>query len=129
MTGVQTCALPISRGAIDFAGGPTTLNGGAGANNFNAYAAFLLGQSNNMQKSIQYILMTPREFQFGWYAQDRWQVSRKLTVSLGLRYELYPLMTRATGKGYLGAASIPSEFAAGLRDQFCGLLVFWTKSG
>ena len=30
---------------------------------------------------------------------------------------------------YLGAASIPSEFAAGLRDQFCGLLVFWTRSG
>ena len=39
-----------------------------------------------------------REWQFGWYGQDRWQVSSKLTVSLGLRYEYYPLMTRA-GKG------------------------------
>lgn len=52
-----------------------------------------------MQKSIQYILMTPREFQFGWYAQDRWQVTRKLTLTMGLRHEYYPLMTRATGKG------------------------------
>lgn len=87
------------RGAINFTGGPTSLNGGAATNQFNGYAAFLLGEADNMQKSLQYITMTPREFQFSWYAQDRWQVSRKLTMTLGLRYELYPLMTRATGKG------------------------------
>ncbi|MCC7157676.1 MAG: TonB-dependent receptor [Bryobacterales bacterium] len=87
------------RGAIDFNGSTTALNGGAGFNNFNGYASFLLGHSNQMQKSLQYILMTPREFQFSWYGQDRWQVSRNLTVTLGLRYELYPLMTRASGKG------------------------------
>jgi hypothetical protein len=87
------------RGAIDFTGGPTSLGPTGGTNNFNGYAAFLLGQSNNMQKSLQYIIMTPREFQFSWYAQDRWQVTRKLTMTMGLRYELYPLMTRATGKG------------------------------
>ena len=87
------------RGAFEFAGGSTVLGPSGAANNFNGYAAFLLGLTNNMQKSIQYILMTPREFQFGWYAQDRWQVTRKLTVNIGLRYEYYPLMTRATGKG------------------------------
>ena len=87
------------RGAFDFAGGPTVLGPSGAANNFNGYAAFLLGLTNNMQKSIQYILMTPREYQFGWYAQDRWQVTKRLTMNFGLRYELYPLMTRATGKG------------------------------
>jgi len=87
------------RGQFSFAGGPTALSGGASPNNFNAYAAFLLGESNNVQKSIQYITMTPREYQFSWYGQDRWQVSRKLTMTLGLRYEYYPLMTRATQKG------------------------------
>ena len=87
------------RGSISFAGGPTALGPSGAPNNYNSYAAFLLGQSNNMQKSIQYIIMTPREWQFGFYGQDRWQVTRKLTVTLGLRYELYPLMTRATGKG------------------------------
>ncbi|MDX1984622.1 MAG: carboxypeptidase regulatory-like domain-containing protein [Bryobacteraceae bacterium] len=87
------------RGAINFSGGPTAL-GPTGVINFNhAYASFLLGESTQMQKSIQYIIMTPREFQFGWYGQDRWQVSRKLTLTLGLRYEYYPLMTRAAGKG------------------------------
>ena len=87
------------RGYFYFGGGQTTLNGGAGTNNFNGYSAFLLGMSGDVQKSYQYITMTPREFQFSWYAQDRWQISRKLTMTIGLRYELYPLMTRATGKG------------------------------
>ncbi len=87
------------RGYFGFGGGATSLNGGAGTNNFNGYAAFLLGMSDDVEKSYQYITMTPREFQFSWYAQDRWQVTRKLTMTIGLRYELYPLMTRATGKG------------------------------
>ena len=87
------------RGAISFGGGITALGPNGTSDNYNAYGAFLLGLPNNMQKSLQYILMTPREWQFGFYARDRWQVNRKLTVNLGLRYELYPLMTRANGKG------------------------------
>jgi hypothetical protein len=92
------------RGALDFNGQTTTLknaNGttAAAANQYNAYAQFLLGYSNEVQKGLQYILMTGREWQFSWFAQDRWQISPKLTVTLGLRYEFYPLMTRAAGKG------------------------------
>ncbi|MFN7920968.1 MAG: carboxypeptidase regulatory-like domain-containing protein [Bryobacteraceae bacterium] len=87
------------RGAITFGGGPTALGPNGTINFANAYSSFLLGLPDQMQKSIQYIIMTPREFQFGWYGQDRWQVTRKLTLTLGLRYEYYPLMTRATGKG------------------------------
>lgn len=91
------------RGYFDFNGQVTTNNLGNGsattANQFNDYAQFLLGLSDNTQKGEQYILMTGREWQFGWFVQDRWQVSKKLTVSAGLRYELYPLMTRCCGKG------------------------------
>jgi len=39
--------------------------------------------------------MTTREWQNALYARDRWQVNTKLTLDLGLRYEYYPLMTRA----------------------------------
>ena len=78
------------RGYFGFGGALTSLNGGAAANNYTGYADFLLGLSNDVEKSYQYITMTPREFQFSWYGQDRWQVSRKLTVTMGLRYELYP---------------------------------------
>ena len=93
------------RGYLEFDGGVTALNGGPASNNYNAYAAFLLGLQQNMQKSLQYILMTPREWQFGGYARDRWQVSRKMTVNLGLRYEFYPLMTRAPARAL--SVSIP----------------------
>ncbi|MCZ2079991.1 MAG: TonB-dependent receptor [Bryobacteraceae bacterium] len=83
------------RGVFAFGGAETALNGGAAPNQFNSYAAFLLGLPNGMGKSLQYLTMTGREWQFGWYARDRWQVTPHLTLSLGLRYEYYPLMTRA----------------------------------
>ena len=84
------------RGLFDFNGQTTTLNGGAAGNQYNAYAQMLLGYSDDVQKGLQYILMTGREWQFGGFAQDRWQVTPKLTVTMGLRYEFYPLMTRAS---------------------------------
>ncbi len=86
------------RGYLGFSGQATALNGGPAPNQFNSYAAFLLGLSDDAEKSLEYILATGREWQFGWYVRDRWQVSRNLTLNIGLRYELYPLMTRA-GKG------------------------------
>ncbi len=83
------------RGAFNFSGNTTALNGGAGSNQFNAFAAFLLGVPQEVQKSLQYELMTTREWQMGFYVRDRWQASRNLTLTLGLRYELFPMMTRA----------------------------------
>jgi len=81
------------RGAINFGGNATTL--GSGANQFNAFAAFLLGVPTSVQKSLQYELMTTRELQMGFFFRDRWQVNRNLTLTLGLRYELYPTLHRA----------------------------------
>lgn len=84
------------RGNFNFNGGVTS-NGSF--NNFNGYAAFLLGSPNLIQKSIQHVMLTGREYQFGWFAQDRWQVTRKLTMNVGVRYEYYPLIGRSNGKG------------------------------
>jgi hypothetical protein len=86
------------RGYLGFSGQETIAPGGS-ANQYNGYAAFLLGLSDDAEKSLQNILMTTREWQFGWYAQDRWQVTRNLTITAGVRYELYPIMTRSNGKG------------------------------
>ena len=82
------------RGELDFNGGTTALNGGPAANQFNAWAQFLLGMQDGMGKSEQFIKATAKEWQFGFFVGDRYRLSNKLTATLGLRYEYYPLMTR-----------------------------------
>ena len=68
-------------------------------NQFNSQAAFFLGLPTTVNKSLQWSKMTSFNYQLGFFFRDRWQVSRKLTVNMGLRYELYPMMTRS---GYGG---------------------------
>jgi carboxypeptidase family protein/TonB-dependent receptor-like protein len=82
------------RGEFDFSGSTTALNGGATPDLFNAFAQFELGLFNGTGKSDQFIKATAKEWQFGWFVGDRYRVTNKLTVTLGLRYEYYPLMTR-----------------------------------
>ncbi len=82
------------RGEFDFNGEATALSKGAPISQFNAFAQFLLGQVSSEGKSIQFGKMTAKEWQFGWYVGDRYRVTPKLTATLGLRYEYYPLMTR-----------------------------------
>jgi hypothetical protein len=87
------------RGEFNFAQDATGLNGGSQTPNFyNDYAAFLLGLVESTNKSIQNELMTTREWQHALYLNDRWQLNNRMTLNLGLRYEYYPLMTRA-GRG------------------------------
>jgi outer membrane receptor protein involved in Fe transport len=82
------------RGNLTFGGGITGTPGYSTLS-WNNYAAFLLGLMSSYGKSVQFEEMTGRENQFGLYLADRWQVNEKLTVNLGLRYEYYPLMSRA----------------------------------
>src|SRR5216684_6164071 len=92
------------RGEFDFGGGPTALSGGAAPDQYNALAQFELGLFGELNsgagsnigagRSEQFIKATAREWQFGWFIGDRYRVTNKLTLNLGLRYEYYPLMTR-----------------------------------
>jgi outer membrane receptor protein involved in Fe transport len=81
------------RGYIAFAGGATSLPGVTGREP-NSYAAALLGLVGSYSKSIQFLEMKTREWQLAWYVRDRWQATRNLTLTLGLRYEYYPLINR-----------------------------------
>jgi hypothetical protein len=86
------------QGQFDFTGGITALKGGPSLTQYNAYAAFLLGSPQEDRETLQYENFTAYNYDFAWYVRDRWQVTPRLTVSIGLRYELYPMMTRA-GRG------------------------------
>jgi carboxypeptidase family protein/TonB-dependent receptor-like protein len=62
---------------------------------WNTFGTFLLGLQTFQGKDVQTEEMTGREWQNAVYVQDRWNVNPNLTVSLGLRLEHYPLMSRA----------------------------------
>ncbi|MFN7923291.1 MAG: TonB-dependent receptor [Bryobacteraceae bacterium] len=85
------------QGALLFTQGITSIPGGS-LTQYNSYAAYLLGLPEIMRRSAQFEIMTAYNNQLGWYVRDRWQVTPKLTLSMGLRYELYPLQTRS-GRG------------------------------
>jgi hypothetical protein len=87
------------RGRFEFFANTTGLRGGQSANFYNAYAAFLLGQIGQVNKSVQNELMTAREWQHALYFRDRWTPNAKLTLDLGVRWEVYPIMHRADGRG------------------------------
>ncbi len=83
------------RGGFNFTGGVTSLNGGPATSIYNAWADFLLGLPQSMGKDLQYLNpATVRMPSYGLYARDMWQVTRKLTIDYGLRYEFYPAPRR-----------------------------------
>ncbi|SFS12969.1 Carboxypeptidase regulatory-like domain-containing protein [Granulicella pectinivorans] len=86
------------RGAFTFLGGMTTNT--SGVNAYEALADMLLGLPNNgigtaITKGNQ--LFNPNAVRWtetGVYAQDQWDVTPKLTLSYGARYEYYPVPYR-----------------------------------
>ena len=100
------------RGAFGFDPGVTALNPEAldaevgfqdgtpsFENDWNGLAGFLIGTPTFSGKSSQFIEMTSFENQYAFYVRDRWRPNSKLTLDLGLRWELFPNRTREDGLG------------------------------
>jgi hypothetical protein len=100
--------------AFAFNGGVTSLNGTA--NQYNRFAAFLLGMPSSRTAQVMTPLIggdasgashpssgTPNAFRpntlrnhnTGLYVRDQWNISSKITASVGLRWEYYSLPRRA----------------------------------
>jgi hypothetical protein len=90
------------RGLFNFNPGPTQLRNGPalGPNgNFgNSFASFLLGTPDQTSRTYLTVTPTNRQWNTFLYVNDTVQISRKLTVDLGLRWELYtPVVPRYAG--------------------------------
>ncbi len=85
-----------ARGGFQFRGGPTQLAGGASGNSFNAWGAFLLGLPVQLGRLHETVApYTTRMRSYSFYVRDQWQVTNRLTIAYGTRYEYFPMPTRA----------------------------------
>jgi len=84
-----------ARGGFRFQAGPTQILGGPSGNLYNAFATFLLGVPNRIGRLGLNEPYTTRNWQYSLYVRDQWQVSSRMTISFGTRWEYFPVPTRA----------------------------------
>lgn len=96
-------SLGPASGGFRFRNNQTRFNGTGGvsdsrATDYNAWGSFLLGVAEDAGKIWQFDEdgYHTRTSLFSFYLRDRWQVTNKLTMSYGVRYEVYPFPTRKT---------------------------------
>lgn len=94
MTGAATEQVSInSSGKLVATDAPTTLE-------YNSYADFLLGLPDETGHAIQNTNpIALRWTQVAAYGRDNWQITPKLSVDLGLRWEYYPMAYSDHSKG------------------------------
>src|SRR5579884_1633760 len=76
------------------------------------YASFLLGLPDNLQLST--ITQTKvGNHLMGFYAQDSWKVTRKLTVDYGLRYDFQTYLKEQYGRMQMASFATPNPKVGG----------------
>ena len=77
------------RGRYYFRPGTTALNGGGASGFANAFASFVLDLPNEYGRDLPGTFPTVRQKTLFSYVQDKWTVTQKLTLNIGLRHEIY----------------------------------------
>ncbi len=67
----------------------TTSSPNASGDQFNAFADFLLGVPSSSSLSLKQLKNDLRESWTSFFVQDDWNISKNLTLNLGLRYEIF----------------------------------------
>ena len=87
------------RGIFQFRDGQTSIPG-AKTSFSNDFASFLLDLPNLVGRDLNVYFPAYRAWQFFSFVQDKWVVTPKLTLDLGLRWEFYPPATPAFSGGF-----------------------------
>ncbi len=117
-------------GALTF-GSVFSSNPSNPTNTGNVIADLLLGYPQSIQLDDQFSPLYPRQNLYGAFFQDDWRVSPKLTINLGLRYELFkpvvdkydrqanPNIAVPTGQFFLATSNgqIPSYVSQQIAQQ------------
>lgn len=88
--------LPSSLGTFTFVAGYTSRTASADGTG-NALASLMLGLPQIANRAVGPSTINGRQPSFSAYIQDDWRISPRLTLSLGVRYEVAPPMYDANG--------------------------------
>ncbi|MBV8553053.1 MAG: TonB-dependent receptor [Acidobacteriaceae bacterium] len=81
-----------ARGVYTFSSGQTA-SGSSATSYYNNFASFLLDLPSQAGRDLATYFPSIRGWQFFSFVQDKWVVSPKLTLDLGVRWEFYPPYT------------------------------------
>lgn len=122
-------AVGPASGGFRFRSGATSQQG-TPTSDFNGFASFLMGLSQDSGRIVQYpTVYHTKTKMFSAYVRDRWQVNRRLTFTYGLRGEFYPFPGR-DGRGLerfdfdnnkmlvCGTGSVPFDCGLNQRTAF-----------
>jgi hypothetical protein len=94
----QGGSFQTPRGSFRFQGNVTALLGGPAANQVNTVAQFLLGLPDEVGKAVQNANPNSLRWKtWAFYIRDSFQVTPKLTVNYGVRWEYHPFATADHG--------------------------------
>jgi len=120
------------RGRFVFTAGPASLNGNPATSFGNSFAAFLLDRPNQIGRDLAVIFPARRNTIYNLYFQDKWEVTQKLTLDLGLRWEYWPSSTPHYPAGFsnynpfnntlelAGLGSVPNDLGIANRKKSFG---------
>ena len=104
-----------SGGSFTFDTGATSANPTANSPTGNGLASFLLGYASAGSVIIPNLVASHTLYQ-GYFVQDQWQATRKLTVNYGVRWEIPGVFKERRNRAavFLGDATSPLAQATGL---------------
>jgi len=88
------------RGIFRFADQQTSDASSSGTNLGNNVASFLLDQPSQVGRDVNTFFPAYRQWWFFAFVTDKWQVTPKLTLDLGVRWEFYPPATPKIPSGF-----------------------------
>ncbi|MBI4903331.1 MAG: TonB-dependent receptor [Acidobacteria bacterium] len=97
---LQTQDAGGPRGEFIFGNNQTSTSGASVQAQVNGLASFLLDTPSQVQRDLAVLFPAYRAFMVFSYLQDKWQVSQKLTIDLGLRHDFYPPATPRLKGGF-----------------------------
>lgn len=89
--------VPAARGRYEFPRNRSGVSGGPARDSGDGMASFLLGYPGNTRLTTSNFISSEK-VAHAFYAQDDWKVTSKITLNIGMRYELFSPISERFGR-------------------------------